>query len=76
MAEFALGSIATMAELNPRIEIPGRKPYLGSHLRMFERWRSIVTLLVSIFVVHAALMLYVAYTAVMSWERARQIDYL
>lgn len=69
MAEFALGSIVTMAELNPRTQIRGRTPHLGSRLRMFERWHSIVALLVSIFVAHTALTLHVAYTAAMSKRR-------
>lgn len=35
-AKFALGSIATMATLNPSIQIPGHVPYLGHRLQIYE----------------------------------------
>jgi hypothetical protein len=60
MAEFALGSIVTMAEMNPRVRIKGRKPYLGSHLHMYQHWRSTIALLVCIVGVHVALIIAVA----------------
>ena len=39
MAEFALRSIATMAERNKIIRIPGQVPHLGSQLQVFNDWR-------------------------------------
>ncbi|KAL8672238.1 MAG: hypothetical protein Q9168_003285 [Polycauliona sp. 1 TL-2023] len=46
MAKFATGSIAEMADRNTPLEIPGRVPYLGSHLEI--RWQYVAALLAGI----------------------------
>ena len=56
MAEFALGSLATMVEVNPRIQIPGHVPYLGSRLNIFQRRIPFLILLFSIPVTHLILL--------------------
>ena len=53
MAEFALGSIATMASNNPAIQIPGHLPTLGSRLEV--TWAFAIALLVSIAGMHSVL---------------------
>ena len=53
MAEFALGSIATMASNNPPIQIPGYLPTLGSRLEV--TWAFAIALLVSIVGMHSVL---------------------
>lgn len=53
MAEFALGSIATMATNNPSIQIPGHLPTLGTQLEV--KWAFAIALLVCIAGVHSAL---------------------
>ena len=55
MAEFAIGSIATMADNNPPIQAPGMVPHLGSHLNV--HWNYALPLLVGIAVVHLLLVL-------------------
>lgn len=55
MAEFAIGSIATMANSNPKIEIPGFVPHLGSHLTVRRAY--LLPLLVGIALVHSLLVL-------------------
>ena len=46
MAEFALGSLSTLFNLAPQIQIPGTVPYLGSRLQVF--WPYTITLLIAI----------------------------
>ncbi len=53
MAEFAIGSISTMAIRNPRIQIRGLVPYLGSHLTV--SWSYVIALATCIAGVHFAL---------------------
>ena len=53
MAEFALGSIATMGSNNPSIQIPGHLPTLGSQLKV--TWSFAIALLVSILGFHTLL---------------------
>ena len=53
MAEFALGSIATIASNNPAILIPGHLPTLGSRLEV--TWAFAIGLLISIAGVHSVL---------------------
>ena len=55
MAEFAIGSIATMADRNPTTRAPGLVPHLGSHLNV--HWDYALPLLVGIAVVHLLLVL-------------------
>lgn len=56
MAEFALRSLATMAERNPSIRISGQVPHLGSRLSIYNHWRYVVALLACIIGVHFALL--------------------
>ena len=53
MAEFALGSIATMASDNPSIPIAGHLPILGSSLNV--TWAFAIALLLCIAGAHSAL---------------------
>lgn len=53
MAEFAIGSLAAMADLNNRTEIPGTLPTLGFHLSV--EWRYVIALAVCIVAVHCFL---------------------
>ena len=53
MAEFALGSIATMASNNPAIQTLGQLPTLGSRLKV--TWAFATALLVSIAGMHSVL---------------------
>jgi hypothetical protein len=53
MAEFAIGSLSTMAAKNPRILIYGTVPYLGS--RLVVAWPYITILFISIAAVHLVL---------------------
>ena len=55
MAEFAMGSIATMAYTNPRIKAYGAVPYLGSRIRV--HWHYLNPLLVGIGAVHVLLVI-------------------
>ena len=41
-AKFALGSIATMATLNPPIQVPGHVPNLGHKLQIYEPYFAIL----------------------------------
>ena len=61
MAEFAIGSIASMAIFNPQITIRGTVPILGYHLSV--HWNYTIALAACIAVVHwifLSLMLWVA----------------
>lgn len=53
MAEFAIGSISTMASTNPQLLAPSLVPYLGSRLSV--HWKYVIPLLASIAGVHLAL---------------------
>lgn len=55
MARFAIGSLANMAALNPRIQVSGTVPYLGSHLEI--RWEYVGGLFGGIILTHLALFL-------------------
>ena len=55
MARFAIGSLANMADLNPRIPVNGAVPYLGSHLEI--RWGYVIGLFGGIILTHLALFL-------------------
>ena len=46
MAEFALGSLSTLFNSGPQIQIQGTVPYLGSQLQVF--WPYAITLLIAI----------------------------
>ena len=54
MAEFALGSLATMDARNPRLTVPGTRPHLGSTLAV--DWRFFVGLCVSMAGIHFLLL--------------------
>ena len=61
MAEFAIGALASMANLNPQERVPGTLPTLGYHLDC--QWRFIIALAVCIGAVHitlVALMVWIA----------------
>lgn len=53
MAEFAIGSISTMASTNRQIQVPSLVPHLGSSLKV--HWYYVIFLLSSIAGVHLAL---------------------
>ena len=53
IAEFAIGSISTMASTNPLIQVNGRVPYLGSHIEV--HWDYLIPLLAGISGAHLAL---------------------
>lgn len=55
MARFAIGSLANMAALNPRIQVSGAVPCLGSHLEI--RWGYVIGLFGGIILTHLALFL-------------------
>lgn len=57
MAEFALRSLATMAEQNPSIQFPSRVPHLGSRLTIYSGWRYVGALLACIVGVDFALLI-------------------
>ena len=61
MAEFALRSLATMAERNPSIRISGRVPHLGSRLNIYYHWHYVVALLACIIGLHVALLVATAW---------------
>lgn len=61
MARFAIGALSTMASKNPRIEIYGTRPYLGS--RLFVEWPYVISLLMGIAVVHLLLFLLAIYAS-------------
>ena len=67
LALFALGSLATMANLNPTILIPGDVPYLGHRVEMYEPWFAIIW--ACIVGVHLAV--FVA-TVVWGWRAGRE----
>jgi hypothetical protein len=54
MAEFAIGSLSTLATKNPRIDIQGTVPYLGSPINI--SWPYAITLFASIAGVHLTLL--------------------
>ena len=56
MAEFALGSLATMVEVNPTIQISGHVPYLGSRLNVYHHWGPVLAFLIVIPVAHFVLL--------------------
>ena len=54
MAEFAIGSISTMATRNPQIHVESHwVPYLGSHIEV--KWYYLIPLVASISGTHLAL---------------------
>ena len=55
MARFAIGSLASMAVLNPHIQVSGEVPYLGSHLEI--RWGYVIGLFGGIIITHLTLFL-------------------
>ncbi|KAL8784781.1 MAG: hypothetical protein Q9213_003761 [Squamulea squamosa] len=55
MARFAIGSLANLAALNPRIHVSGAVPYLGSHLEI--RWGYVIGLFLGIILTHLFLYL-------------------
>lgn len=55
MAEFAIGSISTMARTNRQIQVHGSVPCLGSHLEV--KWYYLVPLLAGITGTHFVLFL-------------------
>lgn len=61
MAEFALRSLATMAERNPSIQFSSRVPHLGSRLKIYNHWRFVGALLACIVGVDFALMIAIAW---------------
>jgi hypothetical protein len=61
MAEFAIGSLSTMAWKNPRITVNCSVPYLGS--RIYVSWPYLIALLACISGVHFALFASAIYTS-------------
>ena len=61
MAEFAIGSISTLAKQNPRIQLPGTLPNLGTQLQVF--WGYASALLIGIAGVHFILFVAVVYAS-------------
>ena len=55
MAEFAIGSISTMAYRNPLIPVNSLVPYLGSHIEV--KWYYLIPLLAGISGAHLAVFL-------------------
>ena len=55
MAEFAIRSLATMAERNPSVQIPGHVPQLGYHLEIYNNWLYFAAVLGLIIILHATL---------------------
>ena len=55
MAEFAIGSLANLANSNPQIPLEGVVPYLGSRLQVF--WPYTIALCVGILGLHLLLFL-------------------
>ena len=55
MAEFAIGSISTMAYRNPAIPVNSLVPYLGSRVEV--KWYYLIPLLAGISGAHLALFL-------------------
>ena len=53
MAEFAIGSISTLASRNPQLPVNGLVPYLGSHLTVY--WQTAIPLCACIAAAHFAL---------------------
>ncbi len=60
MAEFAIGSLATMASKNDRIEHEGMVPHLGSRLSVY--WPYAISICVGIAATHLALFVATAIT--------------
>lgn len=61
MSEFAVGSLAAMANLNPKTQIPGTQPNLG--YRLSVEWKYVAALAAGISFVHCllvALMLWIS----------------
>ncbi|KAL8819710.1 MAG: hypothetical protein Q9191_007673, partial [Dirinaria sp. TL-2023a] len=60
-AKFTLGSLATMASLNPPIQIPGHLPHLGHQLQIYEPyfWALVSCIVVVHFAVLVATILWV-----------------
>lgn len=52
MAEFAIGSISTMATRNPQISVNGSVPHLGSHVEV--KWYYLIPLVAGISGAHLA----------------------
>ncbi|KAL8955855.1 MAG: hypothetical protein Q9193_006438 [Seirophora villosa] len=63
MAQFALRSIAAMADRNPRIKLPGRVPHLGSRLNVYNGWLYVAVLLACIVGAHFLLFVGTAWSA-------------
>lgn len=61
MAEFAIGSLSTLAKQNPRVQLQGTVPYLGTKLEVF--WIYASALLIGIAAVHFILFLLVVYAS-------------
>ena len=55
MAEFAIGSISTMANRNPQIPVESLVPYLGSHMEV--KWYYLIPLLAGVSAGHLTLFL-------------------
>lgn len=61
MAEFALRSLAILAERNPSIQFSSRVPHLGSRLKIYYHWRFVGALLACIVGVDFALFIAIAW---------------
>lgn len=61
MAEFAIGSISTLAKQNPRIQLQGTVPNLGTQLEIL--WEYASPLLIGIAGVHFILFVTVVYAS-------------
>ena len=61
MAEFAISSISTLARQNPRTQLQGTVPYLGTQLEVF--WIYASALLIGIAGVHFILFVAVVYAS-------------
>ena len=66
MAEAALGSLATMVYKNPRINITGTVPYLGSKLNV--RVKYFYSLLIVILVVHTIVFVSAYLATTKEWQ--------
>ena len=61
MAEFAIGSISTLAQRNPQLQMQGTVPHLGSRVSIL--WGYAIALLVGIAGVHLILFAIVVYAS-------------
>lgn len=61
ISEFAIGSLATMAHLNPNTTMPGTLPILASRVRV--TWWGIISLAVGIAFTHALLVLVILWVS-------------